>query len=159
MSWASASDQRLWLDEEVEALVCVPADYIQAVDGLVVRCTWARRDMYFEESAHWQFSAAVWIEVEYRHLGLSACSCRRVGRDDSEEVAAALKAGFVLLCVGETLEELRRASGRRRSGGSGPSKVSCERFEEIVIAYEPIWAISAGKTASAGMLRRWLASV
>ncbi|MBI3326919.1 MAG: triose-phosphate isomerase [Nitrospinae bacterium] len=56
-----------------------------------------------------------------------------------------------ILCVGETLEQreanatLRVLEGQIRDGLAG---ISSEEMERIVIAYEPVWAIGTGKTAS-----------
>lgn len=70
----------------------------------------------------------------------------------NKKVKLALKHGLeVVLCVGETLEE--RESGRLESVigtqlREGLSGVSSESFSNVVIAYEPVWAIGTGKTAT-----------
>ncbi len=72
----------------------------------------------------------------------------------NRKVQLALKHGMeVVLCVGETLEE--RDAGRVRSVVEGQleaglSGVSKERLEAVTIAYEPVWAIGTGKTATPG---------
>jgi triosephosphate isomerase (TIM) len=64
----------------------------------------------------------------------------------------ALKHGFeVILCVGETLEE--RESGKvetvvEEQLTGGLSEISEESLASITIAYEPVWAIGTGKTAT-----------
>jgi triosephosphate isomerase len=69
------------------------------------------------------------------------------------KVPAALEAGLVpLLCVGETEEE--RDAGEtdrklRHQVQEGLEKVADERLGDVVIAYEPIWAIGTGKNATA----------
>ena len=68
------------------------------------------------------------------------------------KVPAALDAGIVpLLCVGETEEE--RDAGEtdrklRHQVQEGLEKVESARLGDVVIAYEPIWAIGTGKTAT-----------
>ena len=65
---------------------------------------------------------------------------------------AALKYGLIpIVCVGERLEE--RESGRTDNvlgdqfdGGIAP--LEADQFAKIVIAYEPVWAIGTGKTAT-----------
>ena len=68
------------------------------------------------------------------------------------KVPAALAAGLVpLLCVGETEEE--RDAGEtdrklRHQVQEGLEKVATDRLGDVVIAYEPIWAIGTGKNAT-----------
>jgi triosephosphate isomerase len=70
----------------------------------------------------------------------------------AEKVETALNAGVTpILCVGETLDE--RESGKLEVVISGQlnavlDRVGIDRFENVVIAYEPVWAIGTGKTAS-----------
>ena len=70
-----------------------------------------------------------------------------------KRVRAALDAGMtVILCVGETLEqreqgitnELVAMQTKIALGG-----VSAEELKRVIIAYEPVWAIGTGKTATA----------
>ncbi len=70
----------------------------------------------------------------------------------NEKVAKALASGLVpILCVGETLEE--RESGReedvvRAQVMGGLEGISISAASDLVLAYEPVWAIGTGKTAS-----------
>jgi triosephosphate isomerase len=69
------------------------------------------------------------------------------------KVAAALEARIKpILCIGETLEE--RDAGKleevlERQLKSGMKDVNRSRADDLVIAYEPVWAIGTGRTASA----------
>ena len=70
----------------------------------------------------------------------------------NEKVLLALEEDFhVILCIGETLEE-READQvdtvNRRQLTSGLTGVSKAHLERITIAYEPVWAIGTGKTAT-----------
>jgi len=111
---------------------------------------------------------------------LVACGCSHVlvghserrelfGDDDqivSRKLKAALDAGLMpILCVGETLSEHDRVeekvAGQLRDDLAGIDK---EGLEKVTIAYEPIWAIGTGKTATPevaqetiDMIRRWIA--
>ena len=94
------------------------------------------------------------LAVEYVILGHSE---RRslYGEDDAiinKKVHAAIEGGFQpILCIGESLEE--RDGGRLetvlRSQLEGSlATVTAEQMAQVVIAYEPVWAIGPGRTAT-----------
>ena len=70
----------------------------------------------------------------------------------NNKVRAILKAGMTpIMCVGESLEE--REAGETEAKvlaqvTAGLAKVTAEQAASMVIAYEPIWAIGTGKTAT-----------
>ena len=68
------------------------------------------------------------------------------------KVPAALEAGLLpILCVGETAEERERGDTERKlrhQVQEGLERVPVERLPEVVLAYEPIWAIGTGLTAT-----------
>lgn len=87
--------------------------------------------------------------------------------DVRRKVAAALTNElFPILCVGESLEE--REDGRterilQTQARIGTMDVTPEQASQIVVAYEPVWAIGTGRPATgeeagrvAGLLRKWL---
>jgi triosephosphate isomerase len=103
---------------------------------------------------------------------LKACGCEYViighserrhvfGETDDEvakKVRAALDEGLKpILCVGELLEE--REAGKteavvKRQLEAALAEVSAEEVSEIVIAYEPVWAIGTGKASTADDAQR-----
>lgn len=98
-----------------------------------------------------------------RDCGVSVVLCghseRRhvIGETDATvnlKVRAALAGGLeVILCVGETLEQ--REAGEtdavnERQVRAGLAEVSAEELTRVTIAYEPVWAIGTGKTATPG---------
>jgi triosephosphate isomerase len=70
----------------------------------------------------------------------------------NKKVKLALKHGFeVILCIGELLEEREACRVQEVCGTQtvkGLEGVSAQELENVVIAYEPVWAIGTGKTAT-----------
>jgi triosephosphate isomerase (TIM) len=75
-----------------------------------------------------------------------------IDRALQEKVPAALGAGLQpVLCVGESEEERERDETQRKLRSQvqeALEKVPDERLSDVVIAYEPIWAIGTGKVAT-----------
>ena len=70
----------------------------------------------------------------------------------NKKVKLALKHGFeVILCIGETLEEREKGKAEavcKRQTEKGLEGVTPEELSKVTIAYEPVWAIGTGKTAT-----------
>jgi triosephosphate isomerase len=117
------------------------------------------------QNLHWEVDGAFTGEVSGRMLHDAGCRYVLVGHSErrhvfgesderiARKVAAAREAGLVpVLCVGETLEERDRdatlpvveAQLRRGLGEPGPRWTS----GEVLVAYEPVWAIGTGRTAT-----------
>lgn len=95
------------------------------------------------------------LNCEYVILGHSERRSLYGETDDvvARKVAVVLEAGLTpILCVGETLEE-REAGDLEKvistQLGAVVTQVGISAFSNIVIAYEPVWAIGTGKTATA----------
>jgi triosephosphate isomerase len=69
-----------------------------------------------------------------------------------QKVPKALASGLIpILCVGETEEERDRGDTERKlrhQVQEALEKVPVDRLSEVVVAYEPIWAIGSGRTAT-----------
>jgi triosephosphate isomerase (TIM) len=80
-----------------------------------------------------------------------------------QKVPHALAAGLIpILCVGETEEERERGETERKlrhQVQEGLEKVPVERLSEVVIAYEPVWAIGTGLTATPDQAQEAIAFV
>jgi triosephosphate isomerase len=80
-----------------------------------------------------------------------------------EKVQLALKNGLkVIFCIGETLEE-REANNQNavvlKELEGSVYNLSAEEWKNIILAYEPIWAIGTGKTATADQAEEMLAYI
>ena len=116
------------------------------------------QDLFYEPSG--AYTAAISASM------LAACGCRHVlvghserrhlfGDDDAtvgRKLVSALDGGLTpILCIGETLDERRAGAmetvlGRQLDGGL--DGVDADAIERVVMAYEPVWAIGTGETAT-----------
>ena len=142
-----------------DVVVCVPAIDIPAVSealkGTNIRL--GAENVHFAEKGAYtgEISAAMLKEygVEYVIIGHSE---RRQYFGETDETVnkrtlTALTAGLTpIVCVGETLEE--RETGKTEAVLHRQLKEGLKGVEDLtklVIAYEPVWAIGTGKTATA----------
>lgn len=146
-----------------DVAVCAPAPYLAQVQVAVAGSVLASgaQDISAHASGAYtgEVSAAMLQEfgVQYVIIGHSE---RRAYHGESDaavaaKTAAALQAGLVpVVCVGETLEQ--REAGRTNDVVGGQldevlATLSAEDAARIVVAYEPVWAIGTGKTATPEM--------
>jgi triosephosphate isomerase len=146
-------------DAQCMIAVCVPAPYLAQVQSLVAgtRIDLGAQDVSQHESGAYtgEVSAGMLREFATRYC-LVGHSERRQYQGETDAVVAskaqrALAAGITpIVCVGETLAE--REAGRteevikRQLAAVIHTNGHC--ISEIVVAYEPVWAIGTGKTAS-----------
>ena len=144
-----------------EVVLCVPYVNIQAAVRLFKEC----RVSIGAENCHYESHGAYTGEVSpemLKELGVKYVvighSERRQYYNETDftvnkKVHAALEAGlYPIVCVGESLEQrelgvtMDLISYQVKAALSG---VPAEKMRHVVIAYEPIWAIGTGKTATA----------
>ncbi len=144
-----------------EVVACVPFTNIdgvaEAVKGSPVQvgaqnCHWAESGAFTGE-----ISAAMLTELGVRYVILGHSERRQYFGETDETVNARLKAALAaglraIVCVGESLaqreaEETLAVIDRQLEGAL--RDISEAQLQDIVIAYEPIWAIGTGKTATA----------
>lgn len=151
---------RVFAADGVDIGICPPYPSLQAmVDsarGSAVR-VYAQNMHYAEKGAFTgEVSAAMLSELEVQGVVLGHSERRELfGETDKAlalKVPAALEAGLEpILCVGETEEERERGDTERKLRHQiqeDLAKVPEDRLADVVIAYEPIWAIGTGLTAS-----------
>ncbi|MCP4150988.1 MAG: triose-phosphate isomerase [bacterium] len=142
---------------DIECLVFPPATSLYPVKNICGSIKIGAQNFFYEEKGAFtgEISPLMLEKIaDYILIGHSERRELFLESDDNinKKIKAALKYGFTpLLCIGETLEE--------REAGNTFSKVQSqldkdldgltyEEINKIVIAYEPIWAIGTGKTAT-----------
>ena len=146
--------------DAVDVGICAPFTALQAlVDsarGTIVR-VYAQNMHYADEGAFTgEVSAQMLGEVEVQGVVLGHSERREhFGETDKAlalKVPKALESGLEpILCVGETEEERERGDMERKLRHQiqeDLAKVPEDRLADVVIAYEPIWAIGTGLTAT-----------
>jgi len=106
-----------------------------------------------------EIAAPMLLEAGCRYVILGHSERRHIfGETDAmvaKKTAAALDAGLIpIVCVGETLDErngnqTEAVLARQFTGGLGA--LTDEQFYRILLAYEPVWAIGTGRTATPEM--------
>lgn len=146
---------------DVEVLVCAPFTLLKdlklATKGTNIKI--GAQNMHYENSGAFTGEVApanlVEIGMDYVIIGHSE---RREYYGETDEtcnkkVLKAIEVGIdPILCCGETLEEREADKTMDKVKGqivAGLAGVKAEDLANVVIAYEPIWAIGTGKTATA----------
>ena len=140
--------------------LCVPftalSTVASALEGCGVRV--AAQTMHSESNGAYtgEVSAPMLLDVGADSVVLGHSERRQYdGESDralQDKVPAALDAGLEpILCVGETEDEREAGETQRKlrhQVGEALEKVAAERLAEVVIAYEPVWAIGTGQVAT-----------
>ena len=143
--------------------VCVPAPYLQqCVDTLTgTPLAWGAQDVSQHVSGAYTGEVAASMLVDFGcRYAIVGHSERRAYHGETDQVVAqkalaALNAGITpIVCVGETLAQ-REAGQTNVVVGQQLSAVlellDADAVARIVVAYEPVWAIGTGKTATPAM--------
>ena len=147
-------------DAKCDVVLCVPYTAIAAVSKLTEKTNigvgaenvaWADKGAFTGE-----ISAAMLKEVGAKYAIIGHSERRQMFGETDETVnkrtIQALKNGLVpIVCVGETLAEREgnetEAVVKRQTVGAMLG-ITAEQMASVVIAYEPVWAIGTGKTAT-----------
>ena len=144
----------------VEVGACPPACYIEAVVAaargtpLVV----GGQNMYFEAKGAFtgEIAGPMLKDLGCRYVILGHSERRHVFGEPDDLISKKVRAAFAfgltpILCVGELIGERRAGKTNevvRRHVTSGFAGLAKEQAREVVIAYEPVWAIGTGETAT-----------
>jgi triosephosphate isomerase len=161
----------------VDVAVCPPFPYLDVVGSAIAgsEITLGAQNVYFEKEGAFtgEVSVGMLLDIGCRWAIIGHSERRQIfGETDeliSRKTAAAVGAGLhAIVCVGELLDQ--RQAGQTEAvldaqmAGS-LAGIDAAAFDRIVIAYEPVWAIGTGVTATAEQaesahlhLRNWLAN-
>jgi triosephosphate isomerase len=140
--------------------VCPPFVYIPLVAELLAgsKVAWGSQDISDQASGAFtgEVAGAMLNDFDCRYAIVGHSERRSLYAEDdaftARKFAAARKAGLVpILCVGETLEEREQGVTEAVVARQLDAVIDLEGIAAIgdaVIAYEPVWAIGTGKTAS-----------
>ncbi len=140
----------------VEVVVCPPFVALQSVRD-VLKETQVRvgaQDVFYEDAGAFTGEVSPLMLVDLCHYAIVGHSERRKWFGESDEMAARKVAALrrhgltPILCVGESLEE--NMAGRTEQVLAQQLRGALESsapFKDMVVAYEPIWAIGTGKPA------------
>ena len=147
-------------NEEVDVVFCVPAiDIIpvaEAIKGTNIQL--GAENMYFEEKGAYtgEISPNMLTDAGVKYVVLGHSERREYFAETSETVNKKMLKAFEhgitpIMCCGETLEQREQGITMdwiRQQVKVGFQNVTAEQAKTAVIAYEPIWAIGTGKTAT-----------
>lgn len=147
-------------NDDVDVVYCVPAiDIVPVVEvtkGTNVAV--GAENMYFEESGAYtgEISAAMLVDAGVKYVIIGHSERRDYFKEDdvllNKKVKKAFEAGITpILCCGESLEQRELGVTMdwiRLQIKSDLAGVTADQVKSMVIAYEPIWAIGTGKTAT-----------
>ena len=146
--------------KSAEVAVCAPAIYIPLVEELLTgsEVAWGGEDLSVHASGAYtgEIAASMLNDFHCKYV-IIGHSERRTYHDESDELVAekyeaAMQAGLIpIFCIGETLEQ--RVQGITndvvaRQVDAVINKLGVAALAKGVIAYEPVWAIGTGKTAT-----------
>lgn len=148
----------------VDVSVHPPFTDIRSVQTLIdadeLRILLGAQNAHFEDKGAFtgEVSPAFLSKLGVRYVIIGHSERRELFGENDEVVSKKISAIFrhemvPILCVGETLEEREsgqtatKVLGQLRRGIEG---LKADKVAEMVVAYEPIWAIGTGRTATAG---------
>jgi triosephosphate isomerase (TIM) len=136
-------------DADCDVIICAPFVDLQAA----LDATKGSNIQVGAENCHWAEKGAFTAEVSAPMLKAMGVPYVITNETVNKRVRAALDNGLkVILCVGEVLEEREQGVTFEVVGMQTKialQGVSEEELKNVIIAYEPVWAIGTGKTATA----------
>ena len=174
---ALVSEMRHELDEigNIDKAICPPFISLAAVGGLIKGSSikLGAQNLYFAEKGAYTGEISPLMLADLCEFVIIGHSERRqyfneTGEMVNKKIAAALQVGLKpILCVGERLEDNEAGKTEEVVLGQLQSALTgISRPDDLIIAYEPVWAIGTGKAATgaqanatSGLIRRSLAEL
>jgi len=161
VSLAQQIDKGIGKANKAEVVIAPPFPFLSAVGKVLKRAKLGAQNVFWEDkAAHTGEISPRMLKssgVKYAIIGHS--ERRRLGETDemiNKKISASLKAELkVILCVGESLNVRRRGLSASKNFVKGQLKKDLKGLHStfyilhsrIIVAYEPIWAISTNKNA------------
>ena len=150
----------LVVNDEVDVVFCVPAidiiPVVEAAKGTNIQV--GAENMYFEEKGAYtgEISPAMLVDAGVKYVVLGHSERREYFAETNETVNKKMLKAFEhgitpIICCGETLTQREQGitiDWIRQQIKIAFQQVTAEQAKTAVIAYEPIWAIGTGKTAT-----------
>ena len=150
----------LVVNDDVDVVYCVPAidivPVVEAVKGTNVQV--GAENFYIEDKGAYtgEISAPMLVDAGVKYVIIGHSERREYFKEDdaflNKKVKKAIASGLTpMLCCGETLEQREMGVTMdwiRLQIKSDLAGVAADDVKNLVIAYEPIWAIGTGKTAT-----------
>ncbi|UOQ45868.1 triose-phosphate isomerase [Halobacillus salinarum] len=147
--------------EQVESVICAPFPFLQKLVEVTkdTPLEIGAQNMHYEEKGAFtgEVSPVMLKELGVTYVVIGHSERREIFKETDEEVNKKVHAAFEhgltpIVCVGETLEQ--REANKTMEHVEGQVKEALEGLNQqqaskVIIAYEPIWAIGTGRTASA----------
>jgi len=148
------------LNSSSEIIVCPPYTSLETVNSLIkdTAINLGAQNMHFEDSGAFtgEISADMLKSVGCNYVILGHSERRKIFLETDEVINKKIKKAFdknlkVIFCIGETLSE--RESNvtfkvLEEQIANGLSNIDNDKVQNLTVAYEPVWAIGTGKTAS-----------
>lgn len=155
----------------VAVAVCVPFPYLAQAQVLLAKTSlaWGAQNLSEKDSGAFtgEVAASMLCDFACRYVLVGHSERRTLYGENNalvaEKFAAALAGGLQpILCVGETLAE--RETGKTgevvaKQVAAAIDRAGIAAFSKVVVAYEPVWAIGTGKTASSAQAQEVHAAI
>lgn len=146
--------------DDIDIAIFPPAPYLILMKEVLKdsNIKYGAQNMYFAEKGAFtgELSAGMLKDIGCKLVLIGHSERRKIFKESNELINSKLIAAINLhltpyLCIGETLEE--RESGKlfeviEEQLSTGLKNILEDDFNKIVVAYEPVWAIGTGKTAT-----------